>query len=100
MAHFVGGETELAKLKELTRLRTASLVVIKGRRRVGKSRLASEFAKQPLAERTATGKWVVILGEINWLGAKDPTFLGKLKSAWDRPGTHVPARRELPVQFL
>ncbi len=36
-----------------------------------------------LAERAATGKWVVILDEINWLGAKDPTFLGKLKSAWD-----------------
>jgi uncharacterized protein len=133
VAHFVGRETELAKLKELTRLRTASLVVIKGRRRVGKSRLASEFAKQlqgwrsvvltglapddkvtadderedfaqqlsralstpppraddwntllwTLAERTATGKWVVVLDEINWLGAKDPTFLGKLKSAWD-----------------
>jgi uncharacterized protein len=36
-----------------------------------------------LADRTATGKWVVILDEINWLGAKDATFLGKLKSAWD-----------------
>lgn len=36
-----------------------------------------------LAERTASGKWVVILDEINWLGDKDPTFLGKLKSAWD-----------------
>jgi AAA+ ATPase superfamily predicted ATPase len=46
VAHFVGRETELAKLKELTRLRTASLVVIKGRRRVGKNRLATEFAKQ------------------------------------------------------
>ncbi len=142
MAHFVGRETELAKLKELTRLRTASLVVIKGRRRVGKSRLASEFAKQlqgwrsvvltglapddkitvdderedfaqqlsralsipppraddwntllwALAERTATDKWVVILDEINWLGAKDPTFLGKLKSAWD---LHFSANNEL-----
>jgi AAA+ ATPase superfamily predicted ATPase len=35
MARFVGRETELAKLRELTRLHTASLVVIKGRRRVG-----------------------------------------------------------------
>ena len=34
-----------------------------------------------LADRTATGKWVIILDEINWLGAKDATFLGKLKSA-------------------
>lgn len=37
-----------------------------------------------LAEKTKKGKWVVILDEINWLGGKDPTFLGKLKSAWDR----------------
>jgi hypothetical protein len=115
MAPFVGRDPELAKLKELTRLGTASLVVIKGRRRVGKSRLATEFAGQlkgwrsvvltgmapddkvnavaeredfamqlsralsvpppraddwntllwALADRTATGKWVVILDEIN-----------------------------------
>jgi len=133
VAPFVGRDLELAKLKELTRLRTASLVVIKGRRRVGKSRLATEFAAQlkgwrsvvltgmapddkvsaaderedfaqqlaralaipppraddwnvplwALADRTATGRWVIILDEVNWLGAKDPTFLGKLKSAWD-----------------
>jgi uncharacterized protein len=36
-----------------------------------------------LAERTARGKWVVILDEINWLGSKDPAFLAKLKTAWD-----------------
>ncbi len=46
MAHFVGREAELAKLKELTRLRTWSLVVNKGCRRICKSRLATEFAKQ------------------------------------------------------
>jgi AAA+ ATPase superfamily predicted ATPase len=133
MTAFVGREVELAKLKELARLDVPSLVVIKGRRRVGKSRLATEFAARlvgyrsvlltgmapdekvtanderedfaaqlsrafampppraddwntllwALADRTATGKWVVILDEINWLGAKDATFLGKLKSAWD-----------------
>ena len=44
MTAFVGREVELAKLKELARLDVASLVVIKGRRRVGKSRLATEFA--------------------------------------------------------
>lgn len=43
MAHFVGREAELAKLKELTRLRT---VVVNGRRRICKGRLATEFAKQ------------------------------------------------------
>jgi hypothetical protein len=36
-----------------------------------------------LTDRTATGKWVIILDEINWLGARDATFPGKLKSAWD-----------------
>jgi predicted AAA+ superfamily ATPase len=133
MTAFVGRDLELAKLQELARLNVPSLVVIKGRRRVGKSRLATEFATRlsgyrsilitgmapdekvtaaderedfasqlsralsmpppraddwntllwALADRTATGKWVVILDEINWLGAKDATFLGKLKSAWD-----------------
>jgi AAA+ ATPase superfamily predicted ATPase len=133
MTAFVGRDLELAKLMELARLNVPSLVVIKGRRRVGKSRLATEFAARlsgyrsilitgmapdekvtaaderedfasqlsralsmpppraddwntllwTLADRTATGKWVVILDEINWLGAKDATFLGKLKSAWD-----------------
>lgn len=133
MSTFVGRERELAKLKELVRLNVSSLVVIKGRRRVGKSRLATEFASRltgyqtvvltglapddkttaaseredfalqlaralhiappraedwntllwALADRTTTGKWVIILDEINWLGTKDPTFLPKLKSAWD-----------------
>jgi len=44
MRAFVGRDLELSKLKELARLEVASLVVIKGRRRVGKSRLATEFA--------------------------------------------------------
>jgi uncharacterized protein len=134
MTAFIGREKELKKLQDLTRLNTSSLVVIKGRRRVGKSRLAMEFAERlpgyksiyltgmapeehttaederedfalqlsrelnippprpddwntllwALADKTKRGKRVVILDEINWLGSKDPTFLGKLKSAWDR----------------
>ncbi len=134
MTAFIGRETELKKLRELTRLNTSSLVVIKGRRRVGKSRLATEFAEHlpgyesiyltgmapeenttaaderedfalqlsrelntppprsddwntllwALADKTRRGKRVIILDEINWLGSKDATFLGKLKSAWDR----------------
>jgi hypothetical protein len=36
---FFGRERELARLKELTAKKSASLVVIKGRRRIGKSRL-------------------------------------------------------------
>src|ERR1700730_58542 len=43
---FFGRQTELARLKELADKRSASLVVIKGRRRIGKSRLTDEFARQ------------------------------------------------------
>lgn len=42
---FVGRKNELKLLSNLLRKKTASLVVIKGRRRVGKSRLVEEFAK-------------------------------------------------------
>ena len=40
---FVGREDELARLLRLKEKRTASLAVLKGRRRVGKSRLAREY---------------------------------------------------------
>lgn len=42
---FVGRSGELAELTRLTKKKTASLVVVKGRRRIGKSRLIEEFAK-------------------------------------------------------
>lgn len=42
---FIGRAQELEGLKSLLSLKAAKLVVIKGRRRVGKSRLAREFAK-------------------------------------------------------
>ena len=42
---FFGREKELLELHELQQKKTASLVVIKGRRRIGKSRLAKEFGK-------------------------------------------------------
>jgi AAA+ ATPase superfamily predicted ATPase len=41
---FVGRREELNDLKQLLQKKTASLVVIKGRRRIGKSRLVEEFA--------------------------------------------------------
>ena len=44
--NFIGRKKELQILKSLTVKNTASLVVIKGRRRIGKSRLAEEFGKQ------------------------------------------------------
>lgn len=45
MAIFVGRQKEITKLNDLAQKRQASLVVIKGRRRIGKSRLAAEYAK-------------------------------------------------------
>ena len=40
---FIGRQEELCRLENLTRKQSASLVVIHGRRRIGKSRLAQEF---------------------------------------------------------
>src|SRR5208337_4484836 len=45
MNPFFGRHLELEKLNRLMKKTTASLAVIKGRRRVGKSRLAEEFGK-------------------------------------------------------
>lgn len=46
MSVFIGREKELSSLKALTQKQSASLVVIRGRRRVGKSRLVEEFVEQ------------------------------------------------------
>ncbi len=43
--NFIGRFRELEKLKDLSPLKRACLVVIKGRRRVGKSSLATEYAQ-------------------------------------------------------
>ncbi len=43
---FIGRKAPLEKLKKLFRKKTASLVVVRGRRRIGKSRLLEEFAKK------------------------------------------------------
>lgn len=45
MKPFVGRDAELQRLEDLSRSGRACLVVIKGRRRIGKSRLAEEFGK-------------------------------------------------------
>ena len=42
---FVGRPYEIERLNDLLKKKTASLVVIKGRRRIGKSRLVEEFAR-------------------------------------------------------
>ena len=43
---FIGRKSELERLKALHNKQAPSLVVVKGRRRVGKSRLVAEFASQ------------------------------------------------------
>jgi AAA+ ATPase superfamily predicted ATPase len=127
---FIGREKELNILEDLSTYRNASLVVIRGRRRVGKSALVKEFSKDKiflsfsglpptvgmtaqdqrdnfvdqlcsqtrivkpdsanwfnlflaLAQEITTKKTVILLDEISWMADKDPTFLPKLKSAWD-----------------
>lgn len=45
-SNFIGREYELEVLERFLKKKTASLLVIKGRRRIGKSRLISEFAKR------------------------------------------------------
>ncbi len=131
MSSFIGRAQELDQLKLLLKKKVASLVVLKGRRRIGKSRLAEEFggfftktlifaglppnehttatiersdfsaqlAREAglsglkaddwgdlfwhLANVTQKGRILIVLDEINWMGSKDATFLGKLKTAWD-----------------
>ena len=129
---FVGRQLELEALERLRNKKTASLVIVKGRRRIGKSRLIEEFAsntnfyefsglapEKNITQKQqwlhffyqlkyqsglkdlalATGDWndlfmslanitkgkkvIILFDEISWMGSKDPTFLGKLKTAWD-----------------
>lgn len=127
---FIGRETELKSLKDLLKKKTASLVVIKGRRRIGKTRLIEEFGKDKkflrfiglapskgvtaqsqrnefsrllnqqtslpevksedwaklfalLAEKVRQGRVIILLDEITWMAQDDPTFLSKLKTAWE-----------------
>ena len=43
---FIGREPEMNRLKGLLSKKSASLIVVRGRRRIGKSRLLSEFGKE------------------------------------------------------
>src|SRR5262245_19381755 len=45
MTQFIGRRQELAELSALLKKKIASFVVIRGRRRIGKSRLIEEFGK-------------------------------------------------------
>lgn len=46
MTKFIGRKEELKGLRSLLKKKSASFVVIKGRRRIGKTRLAEEFGKE------------------------------------------------------
>jgi len=46
MSKFIGRRLELHKLTEITQKKTASFILVRGRRRIGKSRLIEEFSKQ------------------------------------------------------
>lgn len=46
LSPFIGRKRELDLLNQLYKKTSASLVVLRGRRRIGKSRLAQEFAKK------------------------------------------------------
>lgn len=130
---FIGRKHELEKLQALHRKAIPSLVVVKGRRRIGKSRLIREFASHlprhklwnfaglaPQEGMTAQTQrdhfarqlagfsklppltfhdWsdafehlslhvragdIILFDEISWMGAKDPSFVPKLKAWWDR----------------
>lgn len=132
---FIGRKKELKQLAKILNKKSANLVVVKGRRRIGKSRLVEEagknnrmitlsglapvfgvtaahqresFARQMalqlgipeprsehweelfwhLADRTKTGRVLILLDEISWMASdgsnrSDPLFLGFLKNAWD-----------------
>ena len=129
---FIGRRQELERLKALYK-QIPSLVVVKGRRRVGKSRLIAEFASKnpqnklwyfaglaPVEGMTSQTQrdhfasqlalllkippltfndWsdafehlslyvksgdIVVFDEISWMGARDASFIPKLKAWWDK----------------
>lgn len=135
---FIGRKQELEKLQALHRKAIPSLVVVKGRRRIGKSRLIEEFASRtpqhklwnfaglaPQEGMTAQTQrdyfarqlasflnvppltfqdWsdafehlslhlregdIILLDEISWMGAKDPSFIPKLKAWWDKQNSPI-----------
>ena len=104
MKNFIGRIVELTRLSDLFQLRQASLCVVKGRRRIGKSRLLSAFAKHfdnsytfsglaPEVNITAQDQRDEFARQLTTVGVrgikaddwgdKDPTLLPKLKNAWD-----------------
>jgi len=77
-APFIGREPELARLSGLLDKRSASLVVVRGRRRIGKSRLLAEFAKEmksyffsgipPIRKTTAKSQRIEFANQLERVG--------------------------------
>ncbi len=75
---FVGREPEMARLKGLLSSRSANLIVVRGRRRIGKSRLLAEFGKEiksyffsgnpPTTKATAQSQREVFVGQLERIG--------------------------------
>ena len=132
MSKFVGRQEELKRLIDVMKKTSASFLVVKGRRRIGKSRLIEEFSKQfdhfyafvglapgkdvtpkhqleaflrqigqqfkapyarysdwsdafwAVGERVRTGKTLILLDEISWMGSQNPVFLSDVKNFWDQ----------------
>jgi uncharacterized protein len=127
---FIGRDAELSELESLMFKKVSTLMVIKGRRRIGKTRLIEKFAEgkpflqfiglapsngvtandqrnefaRLLAEQTdlpeintddwsqlfallgtqvKEGRHIIFFDEITWMAQDDPTFLSKLKNAWE-----------------
>ena len=77
-AQFIGREAEMARLKGLLSTRSANLIVVRGRRRIGKSRLLAEFGKEmksfffsgnpPARKTTAQSQRDVFVNSLRELG--------------------------------
>ncbi len=77
-AQFIGRETEMDRLKGLLSKRSASLIVLRGRRRIGKSRLLAEFGKEmksfffsgnpPVSKVTAQSQRNIFTDQLERLG--------------------------------
>lgn len=130
MQKFIGRDKELETLNDLMNKKVSNLVVVKGRRRIGKTSLIEKFAggkpflrfiglapvegvtaqsqrnefSRLLADQTDLpelqtndwsklfallgkhvkhGRYIVLFDEITWMANGDPTFLSKLKNAWE-----------------
>jgi len=134
---FIGRKAELERIGGVYKKKSPSIVVVKGRRRIGKSRLVREFARTTGSQRfwSFAGlapegvsaqeqrdnfakqlslilkmppmtflDWsdafehlslhiksgdIILFDEISWMGAKDPTFIPKLKIWWDKQTQHM-----------